>query len=318
MPVTVQIPDTSQTQEVTFPSLNNVNGMITAGDFVYLIGSADAIGPGWIIQARKTDVTDYTLLTFPNDDKHLVPIDLCHSAGTIYVLFRNIDVAPSETTEFQLTVGRVSTASPFTILSDFVDIADTYLPQAGALTTDDTYLYVCVWQPSDVLRFRLSDAALTVGSLGILSRPHSIRYASNKLFLTGLNTNLQWVARMSLGLTIEQSVTFSVPDGQQLEGPMGVSINDLWIGTRKIDGILRRVTQSTLAITELATGQLSKGSDVENDGTNIWELFENGRAARINPNAEISLYTVNPDQDFYRQITGDGIFVFAASGTTSI
>lgn len=319
MPVTVQIPETAEFQEVLFPSLEVVRGILRVGNYIYIIGGL--FGPGWIVQADKSNLSSYTILTFPNDDKHLIPIDLCHapSTGHIYIIFRNVDVPANEPQNFQLTIGRVTTAVPFSILSDFVDVHGTYLPQAGSVTTDDTFLYVTVSQPPNMLRYRLTDANLTVTSLASFTFPGCIRYSDNKLFLTGLTLpETQWVMRMSTLLSVEQSTTIGAPGGLVLEGNFGVSTSHLWMGNFRTDGILKKILKTDLTnMADVATGQLSRGVSVDNDGTNIWELFQNGRAARVNPSTSaVSLYTVNTNQDFHREITGDGTFVFAASSTT--
>ena len=311
MPVTVQIPETEAFQEVILP-LDYVAGMITLGNYFYVIGGTV---PGWIVQIDKSNLSSYTILNFPNDGKHVLPIDLCHSAGIIYVLFRNFDVPPDEPQNFQLTIGKVSIAS-FAILSDFVDTHGSYLPQAGSISTDDTYLYVTVWQPSDLLRYRLSDANLTVTSLGAFIQPSCIRYSNSKLFLTGQDTpSTQWVMRMSTALAIEQSNIFEMPDGEFLEGQFAVLGNYIWITNRGFNGIVKRILKTDLTnITDIASGQTARGNAINHDGTNVWSLYENGRGARINPsNSEIGIYTVNPTQEFQREITGDGTYIFTAT-----
>lgn len=312
MPVTVQIPDTSAFQEATLSTLFDPFDLIVVGDYVYACGG---LIPGWIVRLNKSDLSINSTLNFPNDDKHKNPIAMVHANGVIYVLFRNSDTP--DIFDYQLTIGTVTAGTSFAIGADFVNTTGVYLPQGGSITTDNTYLYACVWQPASVLRYRLTDANLTVLSLGALPQPSCIRYSSSKIYVGGGG----WIARLSLALAIEQQTTYTVTLSQTLQDDtFAVSDSHLWLGNFSTDGLIKRILKSDLTVqNDIATGQLSRSAGVDTDETNIWELFENGRAARINPNtSEVSLYTVNPNQDYHQEIAGDGTYVFAASGLPSI
>lgn len=313
MPVTVQIPDTGAFLEATFTQLSNPTAIIAVGNYIYCCGSEAGIAK--LIRVNKDNFADFSIFTFPNDGKHVSPVDMCHAPSTnkIYVLFRNGD-------DIRLAVAEVSSVTGTMTSSLFIDDTDQQVGPGG-ICTDNTHIYVCTFwgEPSVIYKKNLSTLAFSTGFLTGLTKTKCIRYANGKLFTAGLSDPDQaWVARSdATTLAFEQSSTFPSVEGEFAVDKFGVSASHLWVGNRNTGGIIKRFLQSNLSVVlDVDTRQASKATAVDSDGANIWALFENGKASRINPTVDPpvpQLYTVNPNQGYQREVTGDGIYVFTAT-----
>lgn len=317
MPVTVQIPDTSAFLETTLADFDVPEGVFSTGGFLYGIGKG--VGSvGKFFKMDKTTFASPAFLTFADDGKHFAPVDFCYvpaPTNRFYVLFRNGDTG-------QLTVGKINPDTP-AIEADFknVDLTGDFHFGPGSLTTDNTYLYIASFHddPSQILKYRLSDAVFILnGPATGATQVHCIRHADGKIFVSGLAPSLEEaiVLRMNAStLEVEQSKIFSWATGEFAIDKFGVSANHIWVGNRNTSGIVKRFLKTNLDdVADIATSQASKCGAVDWDGANIWALFENGRAARINPNdSTVALYTVNEGQGFQREITGDGTYIFTAT-----
>ncbi len=323
MPVSATIPVTEDYREAIIPlaEASHFTGLIYVNGYLF---ACSETGVGKLLKIKADDFSIRTSLTFPNDNKHIGPVDLCYAASTdrIYVLFRNGDSG-------QLTISKTD-PDTMTFESDFknVDLTGDFTVGPGSITTDNASLYVASFHddPSQVTKYRLSDGLFQAnGQVTGFTQAHCIRYSSNKLYATGLRPPVDcWAARLSAGpIALEASTTFAAPEGEFAVDDFGVSSDSIWVGNRDAAGVVRKISKTDFtSITQLATTQLSKCTCVEAGGNDIWALYENGRGVRFNPGTnEQAIYTVNPGEGYQLEIVGDGTYlytIFATATTTKI
>jgi hypothetical protein len=311
MPVNVTIPIPADYREITTVGFDHISGLILVGTSLYACGG---LATGKFLKVDN-GLTTSTILTFPSDGKHEVPIDICHapSTNTVYVLFANAGNG-------QVTIGTVNVAvSPPVIGADFLNI-DLTGDFTGpiSLATDNEFLYFIseVDSPSHIEKYRLSNGTYVAdGPITGFTGATGIRHSGGKLFIKGVQApSTAWVVRMTTALAVEQSTTFDADAGAGLTHDFGVSGSHIWLGSKDTLGIVRRFLQSDLTrVSNLSTGQSSKCTEAESDGTNIWAFFENGRGVRINPStSEQRIYTLNDGQGFQSEMTGDGTYQYTA------
>lgn len=309
MSVTVQIPDTGAFLETTVADFSNVSGLIQVGNFLHMCGG---LATGKYLKIAK-DFSSHTTLTFPGDGKHEVAFDLVYAPAPIdriYVLFLN----DSGT---QMTIGTVNPNTP-AIEADFLN-QDSGGDVHGiiGIATDNLNLYVVSQTdtPSQLLKYPLPSGVGSSVPITGFTLASGIRYANGKLFVHGTQVGTAWITRhLASTLALEQSTTTPGVGGAGHTHEFSVAGSYLWLGSNETNGIIRRYSQSDLSLTQILTQQASKSVEVDFDGTNVWSLFENGRAARINPNnSAVSLYTVNQGQGYQREITRDGNYIFTAT-----
>jgi len=311
MPVNVTIPIPADYREITTVGFDHISGLILVGTSLYACGG---LATGKFLKVDN-GLTTSTILTFPSDGKHEVPIDLCYapSTGKVYVLFGNAG-------DGQITIGTVNVAvSPPVIGADFVNVdATPDFTGPISIATDNTYLYIVseVDITSQIFKYLLTNAATaSAGVVTGFTGANGIRYSGGKLFIKGVQApSTAWVVRMTTALAVEQSTTFDADAGAGLTHDFGVSGSHIWLGSKDTLGIVRRFLQSDLAqVSNLSTGQSSKCTEAESDGSNIWAFFENGRGVRINPStSEQRIYTLNDGQGFQSEMTGDGTYQYTA------
>lgn len=329
MPVTATIPVTGDYREIILPAgyADNVRCLLVGGDHLFLCTDTN---PGSLLKVRKDDFSVHSVVAFPNDTEHKNAIDAVYVPGSsiandrVYVLFAWGSATPGLLMISQVNPNADSNSAPTIVNEDYVREEDFTPGVAGCLATDNTYLYVLSGyvDPIRIATVRLSDAqvffspALSPHANGWVMRTNGGRlYAVGKTLDEFGDT---WVKRINPVIPPTNPYTPSVEtattitngtDFYLMSEDIGVSSDHLWIGMRGNPagfGKIKKVTQSGLTVTDFPTGVQSAARTVKLAGSFIWALFDNGKAARINPSTgDVRIYTLNDGQGFQSLINTD-------------
>lgn len=259
------------------------------------------------------DLTDRTVLNFPNDGYHNLTRDLIYVptkgkfymtflSGT-YILISEIDPVTLAYTD----VVRTNTAN----LSHSICATDTHLFLTCTSTTNTAVL----------LKFSMSNWAQT-GRIDFAPRTalQSPRYDGTNVYLMAGDNSPGWVAKVD-----PTTLTYSVADLLTQENAVGDNQSFFgdyfWVPLFNSDSDtnILKVAKSNLSITRINTGLPYPDYTVFTDSQYVWRALGSapGTIQRIDPNT-LSMYsmTLETGEDIPSDIVSDGTHLFIGLDTS--
>lgn len=284
---TAIIPNLSDHRNATFSAgeADNITQLIDAGGFLFGVTLGT---PAKAIKINKDNFADRTPLTFANDGKHINAVDTCYSGGFAYVIFNTPDV---------LTVAKVNVSDMTT--EDIIDVATSGSLRPRVIATDGNALFILLRNQAtgafDCRRYLLSDLSLTSADFNGYDGGDGLVYSDggdggSKVFVTAFinNSSKKFLLRMNATtMAIDGSADFPSGSLSTARLRLVATAAEIWEASAKDEARrMTRFNKTTMAVltpvsTTIDLGALIVGHfDLAVDGQYVWELLDNGNAAR--------------------------------------
>jgi len=290
-----------------------IHALFIAGSWLW---GSSRLNPAKLFRFNPDNLTEYSVLTFPDDAKHRYADDAVYikSKDRIYVVFGNTDRT------------LISEVNPDTLAwTDVVEDLDqgtTFSDGGQSMDSDGNYLYVITMRtPAKVLKYSLVSFAKSLQATLTLNNGHAIRYDGTNLYATGTGTtpgtSPGWVIRMNPADLTYVSQQFAAGDTNPTDDFALVG-EHLFICLENANGIMLRIQKSDLSsINRLYNGIPRTGYGLFYDGRHIWSCYAGtpGTLVRTDPlTFEMVPYEFPPGTDFGgpNEITTDGKRLFVS------
>jgi len=292
-----------------YDSHTYASGEDTPYSMVYLNGYVYVglvVNPGKLLKINASDLSDYTVKTFPDDGNHGGVYDLIYSSTKekLYAL--------------HLESGRiaVSEVNPSDLSASDV-IQDTgYDCDNGSIATDESYLYVLCFGEASIVKYDMSTWAVADANTSLSKASgHALGFDGTNLYgaTTIAGSSILKIAPSDLS-EINQAFTGGPTDD------LAFTANHVWVGLEGGTHNVLKISKSDLSdITNIDTGRSTSCYGTFYDGTWIWALYAGtpGYLVRIDPATdEFTTYAFNGTSP--NEVSFHSGFLFVSTYTSPI
>jgi hypothetical protein len=245
-----------------------------------------------ILKINESDLSSYSVLTFPNDGDHDTLMEMVYSSSKdkLYCLFGESKVFVSE-------------VNPNTLAySDVIDDA-TYNVAQGSMATDESYLYVVTQGENKIVKYDMSDWSEANNATFTNSSWHAIDYDGTNLYATNTESpaKIAKIVPATLAIT-EQSLG---TDNNIATDDLCFTNDYVWVGFESGNKDVLKVAKSDLTSTRIEIMRGSACYGTYYDGTWVWAVYSGtpGYIVRIDPVTNIAYSYVfdgnNPNENAF-------------------